>query len=120
MHPQLEILLQIQDLRNQRDRLSAPDPGERELQAEHFNIDVDKAIATLEQKIGTMESELDPSVRTRYDRIARGRDRVVAPVINGTCYACFVSISTASSASAEQNRVLRTCENCGRFIYLVA
>src|SRR5687768_829979 len=82
---QLEILLQIQDLRSQRDRLAAPDPGERTLQQEQFNIDVDKAIATLEQKIGTMENELDPSIRTRYDRIARGRDRVVAPVINGTC-----------------------------------
>ena len=119
MHPQLEILLQIQDLRNQRDRLASPDPGERTLQQEQFNVDVDKAIATLEQKIGAMENELEPSTRTRYDRIARGRDRVVAPVINGTCYACFVSISTASSASAQQNSVLRTCENCGRFIYLV-
>ena len=119
MHPQLEILLQIQDLRSQRDRLAAPDPGERDLQAEQFNVDVDRAITTLEQKIEAMESELDPAVRTRYDRIARGRDRVVAPVINGTCYACFVSISTASSASAEQNKLLRTCENCGRFIYLV-
>jgi predicted nucleic acid-binding Zn-ribbon protein len=119
MHPQLEILLQIQDLRSQRDRLAAPDPGERDLQAQQFNIDVDKAIATLEQKIASMENELEPSVRTRYDRIARGRDRVVSPVINGTCYACFVAISTASNASAEQNRLLRTCENCGRFIYLV-
>ena len=120
MHPQLEILLQIQDLRSQRDRIAHPDAGERALQQEQFNVDVDRAIATLDQKVEAMEAELEPAVKARYDRISRGRDRVVAPVINGTCYACFVAISTASSASAEQNRVLRTCENCGRFIYLVA
>jgi len=115
MHPQLEILLQIQDLRNQRDRLTSPEAAERELQRDQFNIDVDKAVQTLEQKIHAMESELEVSVRSRYDRIARGRDRVVAPVINGTCYACFVSIPTSQGS----NTALRTCENCGRFIYLV-
>ena len=118
MHPQLEILLQIQDLRTQRDRLGSEESGEAAIQREAFNIDVDKALATLEAKIGTMEDELEPSVRTRYDRISSGRDRVVAPVIDGTCYACFVSIPT-SQGSAGQNRTLRSCENCGRFIYLV-
>ena len=44
-------------------RLAAPDTRERDLQSEHFNIDVDKAIETLEQKIRTMEDELEPSVR---------------------------------------------------------
>ena len=116
MHPQLEVLLQIQDLRSQRDRLTAPEAAERELQREQFNIDVDKAIEALDQKVRAMEAELEPAVRARYDRIASGRDRVVAPVINGTCYACFVSIPTSQGSS---NRTLRNCENCGRFIYLV-
>ena len=116
MHPQLEILLQIQDLRTQRDRLSAADTSEAMLQREQFNIDVDRAVATLDEKIRSMEGELETPVRTRYDRVSRGRDRVVAPVINGTCYACFVSIPTSQGAS---NRTLRNCENCGRFIYLV-
>ena len=116
MHPQLEVLLQIQDLRSQRDRLSTPDAGEAELQREQFHVDVGRAIETLDQKIQSMESELDASVRARYDRISKGRDRVVAPVINGTCYACFVSIPTSQGVS---NKVLRNCENCGRFIYLV-
>ena len=116
MHPQLEILLQIQDLRSQRDRLTAPEAAERELQRDQFNIDVDKALGALDDKIRTMEGELEPPVRARYDRIARGLDRVVAPVINGTCYACFVSIPTSQGSS---NRTLRNCENCGRFIYLL-
>ena len=120
MHPQLEILLQIQDLRTQRERLASDENHERDLQREEFSIDVDQAITTLDEKIHEMEDELEPAVRTRYDRIASSRERVVAPVIRGTCYACFVSIPTAQGASAEQNRALRACENCGRFIYLLA
>ena len=119
MHPQLEILLQIQDLRTQRDRLTSEEAAERDLQRDQFNIDVEQAVATLEQKIGTMEDELEPSTRSRYDRIAKGRDRVVAPVIDGTCFACFVSIPTSQGAGAGHNRALRHCENCGRFIYQV-
>ena len=116
MHPQLEILLQIQDLRSQRDRLTSAETSERDLQRDQFNIDIDKAVGTLDEKIRVMESELEKPVRTRYDRIARGLDRVVAPVINGTCYACFVSIPTSGGSS---NTALRNCENCGRFIYSV-
>ena len=118
MHPQLEILLQIQDLRSQRDRLTGDEPTERDLQRDQFNIDVDQAVATLENKIGAMENELEPAIRGRYDRISKGRDRVVAPVIDGTCFACFVSIPTSQGAGG-QNRAIRHCENCGRFIYLV-
>ena len=119
MHPQLEILLQIQDLRTQRARLASQEGQERALQTEEFSIDVDRAIDTLDEKIGEMEDELEPAIRVRYDRIGSNRERVVAPVIRGTCYACFVSIPTAQGESADQNRMLRNCENCGRFIYLL-
>ena len=119
MHPQLEILLQIQDLRSQRDRLTSEEPAERDLQRDQFNIDIDRAVATLEEKIHAMENELEPAIHSRYDRIAQGRDRVVAPVIDGTCFACFVSVPTSHGASSEQNRAVRHCENCGRFIYQV-
>lgn len=119
MHPQLEILLQIQDLRSQRDHLTGEEAAERELQREEFNIDVDRALEALDQKIGMMEDELEPAIRSRYDRLGKRRDRAVAPVIDGTCYACSVSVPTAHGVSGEQNRSIRYCENCGRFLYLV-
>ena len=119
MHPRLEVLLQIQDLRSQRDRFTSAETAERDLQHEQFNIDVDRAVGTLEEKIASMEDQLDRPTRSRYDRIAKGRDRVVAPVIEGTCYACFVSVPTAHGVSAEQNRAINHCENCGRFLYVV-
>lgn len=119
MHPQLEILLQIQDLRSQRAQLALSEGAERDLQRAEFSIDAEQAVATLDEKIGEMEADLEPAVRARYLRIASGRDRVVAPVINGTCYACFVSVPTAHGVSSGQNRSLSSCQNCGRFLYVV-
>lgn len=118
MHPQLETLLQIQDLRTQR-KLMREETGERDLQREEFQVDLDDAVTALDQKIAEMEGELSPDIRSRYDRISAGRGRVVAPVINGTCYACFVSIPTAAGTGAALNREIRHCENCGRFIYVL-
>ncbi|MBV9109134.1 MAG: nucleotide-binding protein, partial [Gemmatimonadetes bacterium] len=45
--------------------------------------------------------------------------RVVVPVINGTCYGCFVAVPTAQASDAERNAEIRSCENCGRFLYHV-
>lgn len=118
MHPQLEILLQIQDLRTQR-RLLREEEGERDLQAEQFSVDVDDAISDLNEKISEMEDELEPDIRSRYNRISTGRGRVVAPVIKEICYGCFVSIPTAHGSGRGLNEDIRHCENCGRFIYVV-
>ena len=119
MHPQLEILLQIQDLRTQRKLLREEEAGERSLQQQEFNVDVDRALEDLDAKIDEMEGELAADIRGRYDRISAGRGRVVAPVINGTCFACFVSVPTAHGSGAGLNASIRHCENCGRFIYVV-
>ena len=64
-----------------------------------------------------MES-LQPHLRRRYKQIAASQERVVMPVIEGVCYGCFVSIATAT-AGEQGPQALRTCESCGRFIYVL-
>jgi predicted nucleic acid-binding Zn-ribbon protein len=118
MHPQLESLLEIQDLKTQRRELQEA-TTERQFEEEVFNISIDDALGQLDQKIEEMEDQLDPSVRNRYKRLAGRHWRVVAPVIRGTCYGCFVSIPTATASEAERNEELRFCDSCGRFLYLV-
>ena len=118
MHPQLEMLLEIQDLKTQRREL-AETPGEREVEEDVFHIRVEDAVRELDQKIEEMENALDPRVKSRYERLAGKRPRVVVPVINGTCYGCFVSTPTAVSSDAARNEQLRFCESCGRFLYHV-
>ena len=117
MDPDLTTLLEIQDLKSQLKELS--DPTAAGLQAEHFNVDLGEMARALETKIAELVNRLEPKVRRRYERTAASLERVVVPVIGGVCYGCFVSIATAKAGEEEPNRELRTCESCGRFIYVV-
>lgn len=118
MHPQLEILLQIQDLKAQKRELVEAEHA-RQVEEEQFNIDVDSAVEQIDEKIAEMKETLDPAIRSRFERIAGGRGRPVVPVVNGTCYGCFTSIPTARASGGGRNQSLLSCENCGRFLYVV-
>lgn len=118
MHPQLALLLELQDLRTQY-REFQEEPKAEEVESEHFNIDRGEALEELGEKIESLEEELDPDVRRRYRRVKGSLDRVVTPVINGVCYGCFVSIPTARARDQDPNEELQSCENCGRFIYIL-
>ena len=117
MHQNLETLLEIQDLKTQRRELA--EEGEREVQEQVFGLSVDEAVQALDAKIAEMEATLPPQVLSRYRRVSARMPRVVVPVIKGTCYGCFVAVPTAQASDAERNAEIRTCQNCGRFLYHV-
>jgi uncharacterized protein len=118
MDPQLEILLQIQDLKAQRRELQEGS-SERQVQEAAFHMKVEAALSQLDEKIAEVTNELSPAIRKRYDRVVKGTDRAVAPVINGVCYGCFVAIPTSISSDAGERAKLRNCENCARFLYFL-
>ena len=117
MHPQLETLLEIQDLKTQRRELD--EASSREMQEAVFGLSTEQALSQLDAKIVELEESLPLQVRNRYRRIAAKQPRVVVPVIRGTCYGCFVQIPTALASDAERNAEVRSCQNCGRFLYLI-
>ena len=117
MHPQLMLLLEIQDLHLQREGL-LDEPGVDAVETSHFNIDPVTAIGALEEKIEQLKQELDPSIRDRCDRGLPSLRRMLVPVIGGVCYGCFVSIPTFRSGEANQE--IKICESCGRFIYVLS
>lgn len=119
MHPQLELLLQIQDLKAQRRELQEGESAIA-MQREQFGLDIDEAVLLLNEKIGELEAELDPQVRTRYSRLAGNLPRVVVPAVNGTCYGCFVAVATAVASDPEERNRLTNCGHCGRFLYFVS
>ena len=119
MDTQLVLLLEIQEVRAKTREFRAGSEFS-ELEQQHFGMDPAQAADALEAKAAELEGALDPKVRRRYELIAGRVDRVVVPVINGTCYGCFVSIPTARSGDAEANAHLQSCETCGRFIYVVS
>lgn len=117
MNQNLETLLELQDLKSQRRELAQA--GEREMQEQVFGLGVDAALQTLDGKIAEMEESLPPQVRSRYKRVSARLPRFLVPVIDGTCYGCFVAVPTAQASDAERNAEIRSCENCGRFLYHV-
>jgi predicted nucleic acid-binding Zn-ribbon protein len=118
MHPQLETLLEIQDLKSQRRELHEATSA-RQVEEEVFNVRIEDALGQLDQKIGEMEESLPAQVRNRYRRLAGRTERTVVPVIGGTCYGCFVSIPTAVASDSDRNEEINHCDNCGRFLYLI-
>jgi predicted nucleic acid-binding Zn-ribbon protein len=117
MHPQLELLLELQDLQSQRRSLN--DEALRGVEEEVFELRPAEALELLDLKVGELTERLEPSVRRRYADIAGTRDRAVVPVLNGICYGCFVATPTAWASGAGRNDSISVCDYCGRFLYYV-
>ena len=122
MDQQLELLLEIQDLRMQRRGLA--DGTLTDLETEVFDIKIEDAIRSLDEKVAELEESLAPGIRQRYRRIvdkapSDKAPRVVAPVINGICYGCFLALSTARASESDRNLRVESCEYCGCFLYHV-
>jgi uncharacterized protein len=118
MHPQLEILLQIQDLKSQRREIA---DHEREVEEQEFNINIDDAITELDARIEELKAELPANIRSRLARfVTLTGARAVVPVINGICYGCFSALPTADIMEMQRNDRVNHCEHCGRFLYVLA
>lgn len=117
MHHQLEILLELQDLKAQKQEM-ADEAAEtsRDIEEDVFQVHPEDAAKRLQEKIEEMEETLDAEVRKRYDLLVGRRSRAVVPVLNGVCYGCFMAMPTAIATGNEQ---IRWCENCGSFVYFV-
>jgi predicted nucleic acid-binding Zn-ribbon protein len=117
MHPQLELLLELQDLQTQRRALQEELLGEFE--EELFELHPAEAVEMLDAKITEIAGRLEPAIQKRYLDLSATLDRAVAPVLNGICYGCFVATPTAWSSEAGRNEHLGVCAYCGRFLYYV-
>ena len=117
MHHQLEILLELQDLKaQQRDLEEAAEEHSHDIERKVFRVKPKDAVVQLSATIEKMERSLDAEIRKRYNKIAGRRPRPVVPVLNGICYGCFMAVPTATDKTNEE---IRWCEQCGSFIYFV-
>lgn len=117
MHPQLELLLEIQDLQAQRAGLV--EEGLGAVESELFEIKVEEALEALEAKAAELVERLEPAVRSRHALLASKGARIVVPVLQGICYGCFMAVPTAWASEVDRNFRSNVCPNCGRFLYYV-
>ena len=117
MHPQLELLLEIQDLRAQLHGME--DGSLADVESDVFAVEIGEAIEVLDEKVGELEDRLSDELRERYRRLVGKGMRAVSPVLNGICYGCFMAVATARASEAGRNSRVENCEHCGRFLYHV-
>ena len=115
MNDQLQILIALQDILVLI--REAKDPSQKKA-LDKIGLKMDN-LTSLESTRVDLESQLRISILSEYNRVRQRYGRIVAPVINGICYGCFVKIPSAIDASENRNDSLHRCENCGMFLYWV-
>lgn len=108
MHDQLEVLILLHDL----DVLLKEINNEKKagFEVKKHNEELLKA---KEKVIKKLESNLF----AKYKKLIMRYPRAVAPIIDGICYGCFVTLPTAFVVRKNKNEEVNICPNCGRFIY---
>jgi predicted nucleic acid-binding Zn-ribbon protein len=112
LQPELEVLLEIQDLKMLR-----RDVQSSEYAATGLPVDSAEYGERLGALIAEREAKLSPRVAATYKRIASRHDRVVAQVINGVCSGCHVHVPTSRGRDKDRRAEIRNCESCGRFLW---
>lgn len=100
MHPGLGKLVEVDRIETTRDSVS---PSEKE--------------KGLTPKARALRVKISTDMLAHYDQLkARGK-RGVAPVVNGTCQACHLRLSSSAAARLRDKSQIHLCENCGCYIY---
>jgi len=98
----------------------------REAQARTEEAEVKQRLATLAADLAALQADrealarqLPPDLLASYERLFRHRAHLaVAPVLpGGICGGCRVSLTPQAFQELKQQGSLRTCENCGRYLY---
>lgn len=117
MNEELVLMLEIQDLTSKAREIESGELGD--LEKAHFGVEPVVAVKALRGKAEQLMGDLRPNVRGRFSQLVKRVDRAVVPVIDGTCFGCYVSIPTATAGEQNPNADLQTCETCGRFLYIL-
>jgi predicted nucleic acid-binding Zn-ribbon protein len=116
MGAQLDYLIKIQDLVNRKNEMES-DAMVEQFEEMGFKIDRQRELEILNEAIQEFINKLDHSTQEVYNRVSRKYSRPLTPVINGTCYGCFVALPTAQDTTVINEDIIETCSNCGRIIY---
>jgi len=112
MHPQLELLIRLHDMElmlKESEELAASD-----VEVKFKLEDMEK----LEEARRRLVASIEPEFASHYGKL-KPKGRPVVPVVDGTCYGCFMRLPTEVATQTERNAKVSTCMNCGRFLYWV-
>ena len=113
-----EVEGRISEARSELDALKDADHK----QIEEMAADIDKLRAELEairKDRDVIASELDGSMRSKYDLILSRRDGVaVVKVVEGCCGGCHMHVPPQTLIEVMKTGVVRVCPTCNRILYI--
>ena len=105
MNPNLELLLQIDEMVLLRRGLEMAGPSLEE-----------PGFEPLDEKIKKLRRRLPGRLLSLYDRLARQYPDVLTVIADGLCQGCQGEVSTRLAILAARSSDILECEHCGRFI----
>ncbi|MCQ2367672.1 MAG: PTS sugar transporter subunit IIA [Kiritimatiellae bacterium] len=103
MRSQINALRQLQELVLTRD--------------EHFQTGDGSHMESLNDAIGNIREQLEPTVSALYDRLYKKSHVVISAMNNGCCAVCGMQVPIAQAQQVKLAQHLVTCSSCGRVLF---
>ena len=113
MHPQVELLIQIQDLDLMIRELS----NEKTASAEKkmgFEL---SGMEALKDAREALAKRLDGEWMRRYERITARFPRAIVPMREGVCFGCFMRQPAHKAVGDVDPNRIESCQHCGRILF---
>jgi hypothetical protein len=110
MSHQEQLLVALQDL-----DLMLKETEDSQDQFEKLGFDV-SGLKELHKARTQLVEKIEGNHLRHYERILKKYGRAVTPVTGESCLGCFAKLPTSYQSSVHEGKV-RTCQNCGRFLY---
>jgi predicted nucleic acid-binding Zn-ribbon protein len=110
MHPQLQLLVALQDLDEMIRETEEQGSELEDLGFSHGGID------DLKTSREDLAAKIEPGHLSWYKRLTGKFGHAVVPVVGNLCTGCFASIPSSFVSKTNENKVQK-CESCGRILY---
>jgi predicted nucleic acid-binding Zn-ribbon protein len=110
MHPQLQLLVALQDMDQM---IRETEESREQLEGLGFKHE---GLAALKSARDELHAKIDPGLASWYKRLTARWGHAVVPVVGNLCTGCFASIPSSFVSKTNVDKVQK-CESCGRLLY---
>jgi predicted nucleic acid-binding Zn-ribbon protein len=116
MNPQIELLVQIQELDLMIRELS----NEKTTSAEKKLGFVIRGVETLRDTREQLAKKVEVILLRKYERVTARYPRAVVPMRDGVCFGCFMRQPAQKAVvGAPETAQVESCQHCGRILFRV-
>jgi predicted nucleic acid-binding Zn-ribbon protein len=110
MHPQLQLLVALQDMEEMIREVEEKGDELEDMGFKHGGLD------DLRKAREDVAAQIDPRHMSWYRRLTGKFGHAVVPVVNNLCTGCFGNVPSSFVSKTNVNKVQK-CESCGRILY---